>query len=1383
MKKRTGKMISLSLAVAMAVTAAPVTALADENTQSNVIETSELTPAQSAGETETDTTTEKDVLKSNDAETLAGTDDLDTTSNNTITVADGSEETLQKAIEDANDGDKILVTKSITLTKPVIIDKGITLEAESLTPFVVDPDGNFNEMGDNHVFRLSHKDAVLDNITLTLEEGNTTPLNIVYVSAGTVQDCWLVGSGATDNPVTRGVMVESGAKNVTITGNHFEDFFASAYINSGAEGEIADNNSVNTKESWCIADGSNMDLTGNTFEDTTTIDIKIFADSPSQKNNYIKEKFLAISKNNSSARIQNEIDGVTALDGSIIVSDKDSLEKAIEYADATETPIALQADITGDFVIDANKNVSLDLNGCKITNESEHTITNNGTLTIKDSSEGKTGIIDNVTHARAAVWNNGIAVLEGGTYTRSLENGQSKEDSGNNSYYNIVNHNHMTIESGVTVKQDGNFSSMIENGWYNGNENKEKTPSIMIIEGGTFSGGLNTVKNDDYGELTINDGTFSNISQAAFLNWNTATINGGNFEVNDNAEAVIMNAYANSSMDKGELTINGGNFNTDQKNINFLKTAEISGYKHTGSVEINGGNIYGNINLNDISKGTSMTISNDVIIDGSISNQTFADINITNATVTGSVSNAGTGSIVISDGATVEGAVSNTGSGSMAVIESKVGGYSPEQTITFVDSTTTNGETIENTQDVSAACARIGAKYYNTLEEALTESNSGDTITLVKDVTVSNTQDMANSNYNEAVITLKDGVTLDGDTHTIYADKNWFNSTAGKNTGKPANHIVGVSGVSATIKNLTIVGNANTKHGINAFGTNGTNTLIVNNVTIKNCGTAGMVIKGAKVTATNINTEGNPWGAINVDKSTGSTLDLTGGTFKENVQIWTESDGSNVLLDGVQLDKVTGEGTNLKGYTYFTDDVSKLGAAYNETTETIYESLADALNVAGSKETISVVKDTKLTADTTVKDNVTLVVNPDVTLSITEGTTLTNNGTIENKGEIDGKVEHGTTGEVTEYYTVTFTSNKEIESVEVKDENGDTVEPNVEGKFVYSLADGKYTYTMETVRGTRTGSFTVAGEELTINERFSSGGSSHSYDGYITIINPKNGDVSVSDDWAYEDDKITLTITPDDGYEVDKIEIVDDEGDKIDAKKVDDEDNKYTFRMANCDVTVTVTFKEEGKTTEDTDKEEDKDDESTETTELNFTDVKESDWFFKGVEYVVDKGIMSGVSENEFAPSGKLTRAMLVQMLYNMESRPACDAENAFMDVPVGQWYTDAVIWANDAKIVSGMGEGLFAPNMEITREQMVVMLYNYAKYKGYDVTASADLSAFADNASVSTWAQPAMQWAVAEGYISGMGNSQLAPQGTATRAEIASVIMRFMEATAETVE
>ena len=1072
----------------------------------------------------------------------------------------------------------------------------------------------------------------------------------------------------------------------------------------------------------------------------------------------------------------------TTLESTGTVGTAEELTNALKTAaDNKETTITLSNDIKGDFTVAENKNIVLDLNGFKITNKSGHTITNNGTLTIKDSSEGKTGTIDNVTHAKATVWNNGTTTLEGGNFIRSQEAGIDADHNGGNSYYTLLNHGTMIVKDGVYVENSGKYSSLFENGWQSGGDNKSGKNSVLLIEGGTFSGGLNTIKNDDYGELTINDGSFTNMAQAAFLNWNVATVNGGTFDANEGSNAIILNGFADSAMDKGELIINGGNFNTEKTSVNFIETMyKQSGYT-SGTIEVNGGNIYGDILLSDVTEGATLSIANGVTINGNITNQGVANVGVTNATVTGSVSNAGEGNVVISDGATVEGAVSNSGSGSMAVIKSKIGSYSSEETITFVDSTTTDGEKIENSEDVSTACARIGAKYYNTLEEALAASKSGDTITLVKDVTVSNTQDMANSNYNEAVITLKNGVTLDGDTHTIYASGSWFKSTDGNNIDKPANHIVGVSGVFATIKNLTIVGNENTKHGINAYGVNGNATLNISNVTIKNCGTAGMVINGAKVTATNINTEGNPWGAINVDKSSGSELDLTGGTFKENVQIWTESNGSNVSLDGVQLDEVTGEGTNLKGYTYFTDDVSKLGAAYNKTTKTIYESLADALTAAQSGETISVVKDTELAKNETVAEGVTLVVNPDVTLSITEGTTLTNNGTIENKGEIDGKVEQGTTGEVTEYYTVTFTSNKEIESVEVKDENGDTVEPNVEGKFVYSLKDGKYTYTMETVRGTRTGSFTVAGEELTINERFSSGGgSSHSYDGYITIINPKNGEVSVSDDWAYEDDKITLTITPDDGYEVDKIEIVDDEGDKIDAKKVDDEDNEYTFRMANCDVTVTVTFKEEGTTTEDTDKEEDKDEE---TTELNFTDVKESDWFYKGVAYVVDKGIMSGVAENQFDPSGKLTRAMLVQMLYNMESRPACDAENAFIDVPVGQWYTDAVIWANDEKIVSGMGDGLFAPNMEITREQMVVMLYNYAKYKGYDVTASADLSKFADNASVSTWAQPAMQWAVAEGYISGMGDNQLAPQGTATRAEIASVIMRFMEATAESAE
>lgn len=1280
MKKRTGKMISLSLAVAMAMTAAPVTALAVDEPTTSVENTVSV---DNAGEQETevgtttetgkeageggDTTTEKDVLKSNDAETLAGTDDLDTTSNKTIVVEDGSEETLQKAIEDANDGDKILVTKSITLTKPVIIDKGITLEAESLTPFVVDPSGNFNETGDNHVFRLSHKDAVLDNVTLTLEKGNTTPLNIVYVSAGTVKDCWLVGSGATDNPVTRGVMVESGAKNVTITGNHFEDFFASAYINSGAEGEIADNNSVNTKESWCIANGSNMDLTGNTFEGTTTIDIKIFADSPSQTNNYTKEKFLAISKNNSSAHIQNEIDGVTALGGSIIVSDKDSLEKAIAYADATETPIALQADITGDFVIDANKNVSLDLNGRKITNESDHTITNNGTLTIKDSSKGKTGTIDNVTHTKAAIWNNGTTTLESGRFIRSEEAGVDSGNHGGNSYYTLLNHGTMIVKDGVYVENKGKYSSMFENGWQNGNDNTSGTNSILLIEGGTFSGGLNTIKNDDYGELTINGGTFTNMAQAAFLNWNVATVNDGTFEANKGSNAIILNGYGNATMDKGELTINGGSFNTEKTSVNFIKTMYTKDGFTSGTIEVNGGNIYGDIQLSDVTKGATLSISNGVTINGNITNGGGANVDV--------------------NGATINGKVSNTGKGSMAVTESKVSDFDEINNIIFINSSKPDGTPIPDS-DIGDAVAMIGATPYNTfdaaIDAAIDAAKSSQTIRLMKNVEV------------DHAVTIPAGVTLDGGKNTTI--------TLTKVLANGA--FITAGGDNVTIKNITIDTNKNAKHGVQFYCVKGGE---MDKVTVNGGYFTSVIVNGAEATIKNsiLNLDEGQ-GYANIEFAVGDGVTTVPKVTIENIT--TTPDKPVVYMDNTTFDRIQA----IPGNSNITRD--DLNEQYVNGAFLYYN-------------------------DGTGDEEATL---PVITFDPTEGSIA--DSAKKQKINISGHLDSLPTASRSGY---------RLDGWYTKAEGGDKITTDTlftENTTVYAQWSKK-----------------------------SSGGSSHSYDGYITIINPKNGEVSVSDDWAYEDDKITLTITPDDGYEVDKIEIVDDEGDKIDAKKVDDEDNKYTFRMANCDVTVTVTFKEEGKTTEDTDKEEDKDDE--ETTELNFTDVKESDWFYKGVAYVVDKGVMSGVSENQFDPSGKLTRAMLVQMLYNMESRPACDAENAFIDVPVGQWYTDAVIWANDEKIVSGMGDGLFAPNMEITREQMVAMLYNYAKYKGYDVTASADLSKFADNAIVSTWAQPAMQWAVAEGYISGMGDNQLAPHGTATRAEIASVIMRFMEATAESAE
>ena len=1019
-----------------------------------------------------------------------------------------------------------------------------------------------------------------------------------------------------------------------------------------------------------------------------------------------------------------------------------TLSDALTKAGTNESTIILNSDVTGDFTIAEDQNITLDLNGHTIKNTSNHTITNNGKLTIKDSSDEKTGTIDNVSHRKAAIQNepNATIVLDGGTYTRSQESGQNSSDSGSNSYYNIVNHGEMTINDGTTVKQDGHFSSLIENGWYDGSQNTDKESSVMTINGGTFSGGLNTIKNDDYGKLTINDGEFTNVSQAVFLNWNVAEVNGGTFAVEKNAQSVILNGYLNGTMDQGQLTIHNGTF-TANENGAFIKT--MGGSKTTGEIEINGGNITGDIVLNDETDGATVTVADGVTINGNVQNNGFTDVTVTSATIKGDLTNNGTGSISVTD-TKVSGNVSNSENGKMAIIRSDVGSYNNvNNNITFIDSKQ-DGQEIPNTAEDSVAMT--GAMLYSSLGEAIEKVPAGGTIYILKDVPDADGITVAPDKKftvdfggHEYILTDPGAGSLGTETNGFQLLKN-SDITFKNGTIRIAEGTTSIKRIIQNYANLTLedmhfyaenqAGSQNLPLSFNngSITFKGDTDIITpddNNIAFDVCKFSDY----PKVTVTfDESYTGTINGRIVYDSPEAGTHQLYikgNGTFGS---IECTSGNDSAAKEGIEV--TSGNFAQPVNEDYLADEVKAQLESHSNTKApfSYYTNLEDALKAAKPGDKVTEVNPDNSKAQYTVTLKYNDGATPDSVYTVSGNTTITLPTPSRSHYSFEG------------WY------------------NGN------------NLVESPYTVT-ESV-------------ELTAHwTRTSSGGGSHRYDGYITIINPKNGEVSVSDDWADEDDKITLTITPDKGYEVDKIEIVDDEGDKIDAKKVDDEDNKYTFRMANCDVTVTVTFKEEGKTTEDTDKEEDKDDETTETTKLNFTDVKETDWFFKGVEYVVDKGVMSGVSENEFAPSGKLTRAMLVQMLYNMESRPACGAENAFMDVPVGQWYTDAVIWANDAKIVSGMGEGLFAPNMEITREQMVAMLYNYAKYRGYDVTASADLSAFADNASVSTWAQPAMQWAVAEGYISGMGDNQLAPQGTATRAEIASVIMRFMEATAESAE
>ena len=177
---------------------------------------------------------------------------------------------------------------------------------------------------------------------------------------------------------------------------------------------------------------------------------------------------------------------------------------------------------------------------------------------------------------------------------------------------------------------------------------------------------------------------------------------------------------------------------------------------------------------------------------------------------------------------------------------------------------------------------------------------------------------------------------------------------------------------------------------------------------------------------------------------------------------------------------------------------------------------------------------------------------------------------------------------------------------------------------------------------------------------------------------------------------------------------------------------------------------------------------------LPFTDVNDDDWFYDVVRYVYEQGLMTGTSDTEFSPDLTTTRGMIVSILNRLEGGPIAESAG-FTDVADGDWYADAVNWAASEGIVAGYEDNTFRPNDPITREQLAAMLMNYAAWKGEDVSARADLSSYNDAASVSSWAAETVQWAVAEGLISGMPGNLLEPQGSATRAQVAAILERFL--------
>ena len=260
----------------------------------------------------------------------------------------------------------------------------------------------------------------------------------------------------------------------------------------------------------------------------------------------------------------------------------------------------------------------------------------------------------------------------------------------------------------------------------------------------------------------------------------------------------------------------------------------------------------------------------------------------------------------------------------------------------------------------------------------------------------------------------------------------------------------------------------------------------------------------------------------------------------------------------------------------------------------------------------------------------------------------------------------------------------------------------------------------------------------------------------VTVPETTGGTVEVSPSRASSGRRVTITTQPAPGYELESLTVLDSRGSEI--ALTDQGDGKFTFTMPSRKVTVQASFA---------------------PVPLPFEDVPPGAWYEEAVRYAYTHGIMEGMSATTFVPGKSLTRAEAVQVLYNLEGQPVVSESSTFPDL-VYEWYKPAIAWAESTGVVDGYEDGTFHPGQPVTRQEFAQMLYNYAKYKGYDLTAEGDLSQFPDGDSVQEWALPAMTWANGNQLINGHDDGTLEPGGTATRAQAASILMRFDQNLAE---
>ncbi len=490
------------------------------------------------------------------------------------------------------------------------------------------------------------------------------------------------------------------------------------------------------------------------------------------------------------------------------------------------------------------------------------------------------------------------------------------------------------------------------------------------------------------------------------------------------------------------------------------------------------------------------------------------------------------------------------------------------------------------------------------------------------------------------------------------------------------------------------------------------------------------------------------------------TNNMHGGSTSSNI-VFSVISGS--LPDGIQLEpngELHGTPTAAGDYTF------TVAAKSADETET-YDTKQFTLHIVTNDDEAVWNYDKLYGGDSNYKITVAIPNEDNVTIS----GNLNNEATTDQRDWSNRTRIMETEGEFSDF-TALWLDGRELERGPGKDYTAEEGSTKLTVMTETLLGVGSGTHTLAAEFRDANGTVRRAAQNYKLENRSSNpgsgtggggggGGGSSSRPSAARPVKPaetENGSVSTSVSEAKKGDTVTFTVTPEEGYEVGEVTVTDAKGNSVPVTAVGN--NTYTFTMPDSEVSIKATFK---KLLPDP------------VTGLPFYDVHADDWFLPYIQKVYEKGLMIGTSADTFRPLDKTQRAMIVTVLHRLAGTPETE-EAHFTDVPEDAYYAQAVNWAAENDIIAGYGDGKFGPEDDLSREQIVLVLMSYARYAELDTTASTNLDQFADSSDTSDFAAEGMSWAVAEGLIQGKGDGRLDPKGTATRSEVAALLVRFSD-------